>query len=59
MSDTSDMKFLNNCRLLHDIFSADARWNSSNPLLNLTEMDEVLVAGYPITSDIHAKLAPQ
>jgi hypothetical protein len=56
--ETSDIRFLNLCRRLLDIFLADAKYNPSNPLLETANLDTRLTAAYPIAEDVPAKLAP-
>jgi len=59
MADTMDIKFLNTCRRNLDVFSADTRYNSSNPDLALVNLTARLDAGYPIANDISVKFAAQ
>ena len=59
MAETSDIKFLNTCRRLLDIFAGEPRWAPSNAELELGNLEAKLVEGYPIAQDVWAKAAPQ
>ncbi len=59
MAETSDMKFLNTCRRLLDIFSADPKWNPSNAALDSGKLEQKLNDSYPIAQDVLDKNAPQ
>ena len=59
MAETSDVKFLNTCRRLLDIFLGEPRWNPSNSLLDLAKLDLKLSDAYPVAQDVFAKVAPQ
>lgn len=58
MAETSDMRFLNVCMRLLAIFMAEPRWNPSNPLLTLANLQAALDGGYPVARDVEAKVAP-
>ena len=59
MAETSDVKFLNTCRRLLDIFLGEPRWNPSNSLLGLSKLEVKLSDAYPVAQDVFAKVAPQ
>jgi hypothetical protein len=59
MADSADMKFLNVCRRLLDIFKAETRWKPSNPRLALTQLETKLESGYPVASSVTDKFAAQ
>jgi len=59
MAESSDSRFLNICRRHLDIFKADPKWNPSNILLTLTQLEAQLDEGYTVALDVPAKLAPQ
>ena len=59
MAETSDIKFLNTCRRLLDIFAGEPRWAPSNTELELGKLEAKLADGYPIAQDVWAKAAPQ
>ncbi len=59
MSETSDMKFLNTCQRLLDVFSGEPKWNPSNAALETGSLKPQLATGLPIAQDVWAKNAAQ
>ncbi len=59
MADSLDIKMLNECQRLLDMFSIDAKYNPSNKRLAIAALEAALTTGFPIVENISVKLAPQ
>jgi len=58
MAESSDVKFLNTCGRLLDIFSADAKWNPSNAALKIPALTAMHASGQPFVTGVVSAKAP-